>query len=312
MLTTSETDDVNNVLVQWLSHVQFFCDLMDCSMPGFPVLHNLPEFAQPHEVVIPSNRLILCCSFFFLSSIFPSIRVFPNELALCIRWPECWSFSFSISSSNEYSGLDSFRIDWLALLAVQGTVKSLLQHHSSKASILQHSAFFLVQLSHPYITTGKTISLEEYEKMHLYSKGKLQKSHLQCYSISLEFCREILHVLEVTQLSALSPVVLPLMHRLTVLRTQACCIADSPLHVYLPFHYAVYAPYLFIHHTCDQSGHMVHIFEMLNQIFSLKAERVLAAWITSLGTFQAVWKKSVWRIKEHLMEKKWGQSFIIR
>ena len=120
MLTTSETDDVNNVLVQWLSHVQFFCDPMDCSMPGFPVLHNLPEFAQPHEVVIPSNRLILCCSFFFLSSIFPSIRVFPNELALCIRWPECWSFSFSISSSNEYSGLISFKIDWFVSLLPKG------------------------------------------------------------------------------------------------------------------------------------------------------------------------------------------------
>ena len=145
-------------------------------------------------------------------------------------------FQLHISPSNEYSGLISFRMDWLALLAVQGTVKSLLQHHSSKVSVLQHSAFFLVQLSHPYITTGKTISLEEYEKMHLYSKGKLQESHLQCYSISLDFCREILHILAVTQLSALSSVVLPLMHRGTVLRTQACCIADSHLHVYLPFH----------------------------------------------------------------------------
>ena len=119
---------------------------------------------------------------------------------------------------------------------VQGILMQFLQHHSLKASILQHSAFFLVQLSHPYITTGKTISLEEYEKMHLYSKGKLQKSHLQSYSISLDFCREILHVLAVTQLSALSPVVLPLMRRGTVLCTQACCIADSHLHVYLPFH----------------------------------------------------------------------------
>ena len=148
------------------------CNPTDCSTPGFSVLHNLLEFAQTHELVMPSNHLILCHSFFFLSSIFPSIMIFPNEVALCIRWPECWSFSFSISSSSEYSGLDSFRIDWLDLLAVQGTVKSL-QHHSSKASILQCLAFFMVQLSHPYMTTGKTISLEECEKLHLSSKGKL-------------------------------------------------------------------------------------------------------------------------------------------
>ena len=109
---------------------------------------------------MPSNSLILCRSFFLLPSIFPSIRVFPNESVFHIRWPKYWSFSFSISPSNEYSGLISFRIDWLDLLAVQGTLKSLLQHHSSKASILQHSeGFFMVQLSHPYTTTGKTIAL---------------------------------------------------------------------------------------------------------------------------------------------------------
>ena len=110
------------------------------------------------ELVMPSNDLILCHPL-LLPSIFPSIRVFSNELVLCIRWPKYWSFSFSISPSKEYSGLIAFKIDWLDFLAVQGTRKSLLQHHSSKASILQHSAFFIVQLSHPYMTTGKTIAL---------------------------------------------------------------------------------------------------------------------------------------------------------
>ena len=108
---------------------------------------------------MPSNHLILCCLLHLPHSIFPSIRVFLNESVLCVRWPEYWSFSFSISPSNKYSGLISFRIDWLDLLAVQGTLKSLLQHHSSKASILWCSAFFMVQLSHPYMTTGKTIAL---------------------------------------------------------------------------------------------------------------------------------------------------------
>ena len=131
---------------------------MDCSTPGFPVLHYLPEFAQTHVhwVGMPSNHLILCCPFLLPPSIFPSIRVFFNELVPRIRWPKYWSFSFSISPSNEYSGLISFRIDWLDLLAVQGTLRSLLQHSSS---VLQHSAFFIVQLSHPYMTTGKTIAL---------------------------------------------------------------------------------------------------------------------------------------------------------
>ena len=107
---------------------------------------------------MPSNHLILCHPLLLLTSIFPSIRVFSSESVLCIRWPKYWSFSFSISPSSEYSGLISFRIDWFYLLAVQGTLKSLLQHHNSKASILRHSAFFMVQFSHPYMTTGKTIA----------------------------------------------------------------------------------------------------------------------------------------------------------
>ena len=108
---------------------------------------------------MPSNHLILCCPLLLPPSIFPSIRVFSNESVLHIRWPEYWSFSFSISPSNEHPGLISFRMDWLDLLAVQGTLKSLLQHHSSKASILWHSVFFIVQFSHPYMTTGETIAL---------------------------------------------------------------------------------------------------------------------------------------------------------
>ena len=111
------------------------------------------------ESVMPSNHLILCYPLLLPPSIFSSIRIFSNELALCIRWPKYWSFSFSISFSNEYSGLISFRMDWLDLLHVQGTLKSLLQQHSSKVSILWHLAFFIVQLSHPYITIGKTIAL---------------------------------------------------------------------------------------------------------------------------------------------------------
>ena len=111
------------------------------------------------ELVMPSDHLILCYPLLLPPSIFPSIRIFSSESVLCIRWPKYWSFSFSVNPSNEYSGLIFFRTDWLDLLAVQGTLKSLLQHHSSKASILQFSAFFTVQLSHPYMTTGKTIAL---------------------------------------------------------------------------------------------------------------------------------------------------------
>ena len=111
------------------------------------------------ESVMPSNHLIFCHPLLLLPSIFPSIRVFSSESVLCIRWPKYWNFSFNISPSDEYLGLISFRMDWLDLLAVQGTLKSLFQHHGSKSSILQHPAFFIVQLSHPYMTTGKTITL---------------------------------------------------------------------------------------------------------------------------------------------------------
>ena len=123
------------------------------------------------ELVMPSNHLILCRPLLLLHSIFPSIRVFSNESVLRIRWPKCWSysFSFSISPSNEHSGLISFRMDWLDLLAFQGTLKSLLQHHSSKASVLHCSAFFIVQLSHPYMTTGKTIALTRQTFVDLFN-----------------------------------------------------------------------------------------------------------------------------------------------
>ena len=132
---------------------------MDSSTPGFPVLHCLPKFAQTHVLPVGDaiQPLVFCCPL-LLPSIFPSTRVFSNELILCLRWPKYWSFSFSISPSNEYSGLFFFQMDWFDLLAVQGTLKSLLQHHSSKASILWHSVFFMVQLSHSYMTTGKTIT----------------------------------------------------------------------------------------------------------------------------------------------------------
>ena len=150
---------------QWKSSVQFssvtqlcptLSDPMDYSTPGSPVHYQLPDLAQTHvhwvgDAIQPSHL----CHSLLLPSILPSFRVFSNESVLCIRWPKFWSFSFSISPSKEYSGLVSFRIYWLDLLAVQGTLESLLQHDSSKASILWHSAFFIVQLSHPYMTTGK-------------------------------------------------------------------------------------------------------------------------------------------------------------
>ena len=137
------------------------CKPMDCCTPVLPVHHQLLEFIRLLciESVMPSNHLILGHPLLLLPSIFPSIRVFSNQPVLCIRWPKYWSSSFSISPSNEYSGLISFRIHWFDLLAIQGTRKSLLKHHSSKASILRRSAFFMVQLSHPYMTTGKTIAL---------------------------------------------------------------------------------------------------------------------------------------------------------
>ena len=131
------------------------------------------------ESVMPSIYLILCCPLLLLPSIFPSIRVFSNESVLCIRWPKYWSFSFNISPSNEHSGLISFRMDWLDLLAVQGTLKSLLQHHSLKASILLCSAFFIVQLSHPYMTTGKIIALTRRIELTKYISFHLS-SFLSC------------------------------------------------------------------------------------------------------------------------------------
>ena len=137
------------------------CDPLNRSTPGLPVHTNSRSLLKLMSIksVMPSNHLILCRPFFFLPPIPPSIRVFSNESALRLRWPKFGSFSFNISPSNEHPGLISFRMDWLNLLAVQGTLKSLLQHHTSKASIFQHSAFFTVQLSHPYMTTGKTIAL---------------------------------------------------------------------------------------------------------------------------------------------------------
>ena len=137
------------------------CDTLNCSTSGFPVHHQLPEFTQTHvhrvsDAIQPSHLLLSPSP---PTPIPPSVRVFSNESTLRMRWPKYWSFSFSILPSKEIPGLISFRMDWLNLLAVQGTLKSLLQHHSSKASILQRSAFFTVQLSHPYMTTGKTVAL---------------------------------------------------------------------------------------------------------------------------------------------------------
>ena len=147
----------NSQSVQSLSHVQLFATPWTVAHEASLSITNSRSLLKimSIESVMPSNRLILCCPFLFLPSIFPSIRVFSKESVLRIRWPKYWSFSFSISTSNKYSGLISFRMYWLDLLAVQGTLKSLLQHHSSKASILRRSAFFMVQLSDPCMTTGK-------------------------------------------------------------------------------------------------------------------------------------------------------------
>ena len=161
--TIADLEDFSSVQfssVQLLSCVQL-CDPVDCSTSGFPVLHHLPELAQIHvhwvgDAVQPSHPL--SSRPFLLLQCFPASRVFSNESVLWVRWPKHWSFNFSIRPFNEYSGLISFRIDWFDLLAVQGTFKSLLQHHSLKASILQCSAFFMVQLSHPYMTPGKTVA----------------------------------------------------------------------------------------------------------------------------------------------------------
>ena len=150
------------------------CDPMDHSTPGLPVHHQLPELLKlmSFKLVMLSNHLILCRPLLLLPSIFPSIRIFPNETVLCIRWPKYWSFNFSISPSNQHSGLISFRMDWLDLLAVQGTLKSLLQHHSSKASILQCSAFFIVQLT----------SIHDYWKNHsFYQMGLCWQSNVSAF-----------------------------------------------------------------------------------------------------------------------------------
>ena len=147
-------------LVQSLSRVQLFVIPWTTAHQASLSITNSQGPLKPMSIesMMPSNHLILCRPLLFLPSIFPSIRVFSNKSALCIWWPKYWSFSFNISPSNEHPGLISFRMDWLDLLAVQGTLKSLLQHHSSKASIIWLSAFFIVQLSHPYMTTGKTIA----------------------------------------------------------------------------------------------------------------------------------------------------------
>ena len=147
--------------VQLLSRVQLFATPWTATRQASLFITNFQSLLKLMltESVMPSNHLILCCPLLLLPSIFPSIRVFSNESALCIRWPKYWSSSLNISPSSDYSGLIFFRIDWLDLLAVQETLKSLLQHHSSKASILQRSVFLIVQLPHPCMTTGKTIAL---------------------------------------------------------------------------------------------------------------------------------------------------------
>ena len=163
----------NSILENWISSnlklitqsCLILCNPMDCSTPGFPVHHQLLELTQTHvhrvsDAIQPSHHPL--SALLLLPSIFPSIRVFSNESVFHIRWPKYWSFSFNISPSNDYSGLISFRMDWLDLLAVQGTLKNLFQHHSSKSSILWCSAFFTAQLSQPYMTTGKTITLTRY------------------------------------------------------------------------------------------------------------------------------------------------------
>ena len=144
-----------------LSHVQLFANPWTAALQATLSSTNSQRLLKllSIESVLPSNHLILCCPLLLLPSVFPTTRVFSSELVLHIRWPEYWSFSFKISPSNEYSGLISFKTDWFDLLAVQGTLKRFLQHHSSKASLLQHSACFIVQLSHPSITTEKTITL---------------------------------------------------------------------------------------------------------------------------------------------------------
>ena len=150
--------------VQSLNRVLLFVTLWTAAcQASLPINSQSLLKLMPINSVMPSNYLILCHLLFLLPSIFPSIRAFSNQSVLRIKWPKYWSFSFSISPSSEYSGLISFRMDWFDLLAVQGTLRSLLQHHSSKASILRHSASFIIQLSHPYMTTGTTIALTRWK-----------------------------------------------------------------------------------------------------------------------------------------------------
>ena len=162
---TSLTRFLKDCSIQSLSHVQLFATPWTAAHQASLSITNSWSLLKlkSFESVMLSNHLNLCHLLLLQPSIFPSLSVFSNESVLHIRWPKYWSFSFNISPSNEYSGLISFRIDWLDLLAVQGTLKSLFQHHSSKASILQHSVFFIVQLSHPYMTTGKTIALTRWQ-----------------------------------------------------------------------------------------------------------------------------------------------------
>ena len=168
--------------VQSLSHVQLFATPWTAAHQASLSITNSQSLFKLMSIewVMPSNHLILCHPFLLTPSIFPSIRVFSNESLLCIRWPKYWSFKFSINPSNEYSGLISFRMDWFDLLAVQGTLKSLPQYHSSKASILQRSAFFIVQLSHPYMTTRKAIALTRWTFV-----GKVMSLVLNMLSILL-------------------------------------------------------------------------------------------------------------------------------
>ena len=185
LLNNQQQENVQFRSFQSLSHVQLFATPWTAACQASLSITSSQSLLKlmSIESLMPSNYLILCHPLLLPPSIFPSIKVFSSESLLCIRWPKYWSFSFNISPSNEYSGLISFRMDWLDLLAVQGTLKSLVQHHSSKASIRLHSVFFIVQLSHPYMTTGKTIALTRWtfvskvmldaiKKRYPTSKGK--------------------------------------------------------------------------------------------------------------------------------------------
>ena len=192
--------------VQSLSHVRLFATPWTAACQASLSFTNSRSLLKLNSIesVMPSTHLILCCPLLLPPSIFPSIRVLSNESVLLIRWPKDWSFSFSISPSNEYSGLISFRIDWLDLIAVQGTLKSLLQHHSSKASILQRSAFFIVQHSHPYMTTGKPIALTRWTFV-----GKVMSLLFNMLSrLVITFLPRSKHLLNISWLQSPSAVIL--------------------------------------------------------------------------------------------------------